>query len=44
MCKAGLFVLAANIVANSAVFEVVKEQISGTTMPEGYEAETAFVD
>lgn len=44
MCKAALFVLAAHALANSAVFQVVKEQIAGTTMPEGYELETAFVD
>lgn len=27
MCKVGLFVLAVNIVADSAVFNVVKDQI-----------------
>ena len=44
MCKAGLFVLAACWVANSAVFQVVKEEISGSVLHDGYEEETAFVD
>lgn len=44
MCMAGLFVLAANMIANSAVFRVVKEQVSGSTIPEDFERETAFVD
>lgn len=44
MCKAALLVLAACLVANSAVFQVVKEQMSGSVLQDGYEEETAFVD
>ena len=44
MCKAALFALFMNFIASSAVFEVVKEQITGSTIPEGYEQETAFID
>jgi hypothetical protein len=44
MCKAALLVLAVHMIANSAVFEVVKQQINGGTVPEGYEEETGFID
>lgn len=44
MCKVGLAVLAVQFVSNHAIFEVVKEQIKGDTMPDGYEKDTAFID
>lgn len=50
MCKAGLFVLAAQYVADSAVFQVVRDGISGNNSgqfrseEELLAEETAFID
>ena len=48
MCKCALLVLSVNFVANSAVFQVVKEQVMGKAHDfddvEEYQRETAFTD
>lgn len=44
MCKAALIVLAVNMIANSAVFQVVKEQIQGGSFVDDSEKETGFID